>query len=229
MKTKAVVMFLIFIAIQISGFSNSDKNRAELKPDKIKLYYTLKLCDIGLDEVVFDKAIIGLNNLLLKGKLIRNNVISIIDFSQSSNSKRLYIIDLKNEQVILNTYVAHGRNSGEEFANQFSNEENSFQSSLGFYVTDKTYRGNHGISLRLKGIEAGINDGAEQRGIVIHGASYVTQDFIKKNGRLGRSLGCPAVSEEMCLPVINATKNGTCIFIYKSDKFYSENSEMINQ
>jgi hypothetical protein len=228
MKTKAILMFLILIAIQFSGFSNSDKNCAELKLEKISLYQALKLCDIGLDEVVFDKAITGLNCLLLKGKLKRNDVISIIDFSQSSNSKRLYIIDLKKEQVLFNTYVAHGRNSGEEYAYIFSNKENSFQSSLGFYITDKTYKGNHGISLRLKGVEVGINDSAEQRGIVIHGANYVAQDFIKKNGRLGRSLGCPAVSEEMCLPVINATKNGTCIFIYKSDQNYSTNSALIN-
>jgi len=228
MKTKIFCLFLILFSLQASSFSSDDKLKDDSKLIENELYQTLNLYELGLNENVFDKAIIGLNNLVHNGKIVNGKTVSIIDFSQSSNLKRLYIIDLENRKVLFNTYVAHGRNSGDEYATQFSNEENSFQSSLGFYITDEVYTGSHGTSLRLKGIEKGINDGAEHRGIVIHGAKYVASDFIRINGRLGRSLGCPAVSEELCLPIINTTKNGTCVFIYHPNSSYLNKSLLIN-
>ena len=121
---------------------------------------------------------------------------------------------------MFNTYVAHGRNSGEEFAINFANTINSYKSSLGFYITGNTYQGKHGLSLRLKGIEKGINDDAEKRGIVMHGAKYVSESFIKQCGRLGRSEGCPAVPEELCTPIVNFIKDGSCVFVYYPDKNY---------
>ena len=128
--------------------------------------------------------------------------------------------------VLLNTYVAHGRNSGDEFATFFGNQQNSFKSSLGFYVTGNTYKGAHGLSMRLKGVEKGINDGAEQRGIVIHGAPYVSEAFIKQCGRLGRSQGCPAVPQELCREIIGFIKDGSCFYMYYPDKDYLKRSSL---
>jgi hypothetical protein len=126
----------------------------------------------------------------------------------------MYIIDLNKGELLLQTYVAHGRNSGQEFADHFSNLPESYMSSPGFYVTGSTYTGKHGLSLLLKGQDKGLNDNAEQRSIVFHGASYVSEEFIRKYGRLGRSQGCPAVSEELSASVINMIKDGSCVYMY---------------
>jgi hypothetical protein len=155
-------------------------------------------------------------------------LLSIADLSQSANAKRLYVIDLDKRQVIFNTYVSHGRNSGEEFARFFGNKPECYKSSLGFYVTGSIYTGAHGISLRLKGVEEGINHHAEQRGIVMHGASYVSESFIRKNGRLGRSQGCPAVPEEECQHIVNSIKEGSCFFIFYPDSGYFSRSAFYN-
>lgn len=191
------------------------------------LYDKLQLSKLGLKKNIFDKAIIEWNILSKKQHIANMNILSIADLSQSSNSKRLYIIDIENKKILFNTYVAHGRNSGEEFATSFSNKQNSFQSSLGFYITANTYQGSHGLSLRLKGIENGINDIAEDRGIVVHGASYVSKNFINQFGRLGRSQGCPAVSEELCMPIINTIKGGSCFYMFYPDKNYLKKSALI--
>jgi hypothetical protein len=129
---------------------------------------------------------------------------------------------------MFNTYVAHGVNSGLEFANRFSNIPSSLQSSLGFYQTWETYTGKHGYSLQLNGLESGINDNASQRAIVIHGAPYVSESFIRSNGYLGRSWGCPAIPEPIVKPLIDRIKNHTCIFIYANDKKYLHQSPILN-
>lgn len=190
--------------------------------DYENLYDQLLLSDIGLKRIVFEKAISGWTLLNKNKQLLRSGLLTIIDFSQSSNAKRLYIIDVEKAIVVFNTYVAHGRNSGNEYAVSFANKLNSFKSSLGFYSTAETYKGAHGLSMRLKGLEKGINDGAESRGIVMHGASYVSATFIKNCGRLGRSQGCPAVPEELCQPIINYIKEGSCVYMYYPDSKYSK-------
>jgi hypothetical protein len=167
---------------------------------------------IGLKFDVFENALKGWEKLNFK--INSKPVFTIADLSQSSNLKRLYIIDVEKAIVLFNTYVAHGRNSGEEYAHSFSNESQSFKSSLGFYITGKPYQGKHGLSLLLKGIEKGINDKAEQRAIVMHGADYVSEAFINQSGRLGRSLGCPAISPQLTAPIIEQIKDGSCLFIY---------------
>jgi hypothetical protein len=131
-------------------------------------------------------------------------------------------------KVIKNTYVAHGRNSGGEFAKYFSNRPESHKSSLGFYVTGKTYSGQHGLSLQINGVEKGINDKAWARKIVIHGAEYVTEDFILSNPFSGRSYGCPAVPAEERDDIINTIKEGTCLFIYHPSKLYLTRSKILN-
>ncbi|WP_269685702.1 murein L,D-transpeptidase catalytic domain family protein [Flavobacterium lacustre] len=164
-------------------------------------------------EESFIQALKGFYLLKEKG-LIKKNILTLVDFSLSSNLKRLWVIDLTTNTVLFQSLVAHGRNTGEEFANSFSNAQQSFKSSLGFYVTGEIYNGKHGMSLRLDGLEKGLNDNARIRGVVMHAANYVSNSFIKNNKRLGRSQGCPAIPEELSKDIINAIKNKSCLFIY---------------
>ena len=182
----------------------------------------------GLSREAFDQARIGFEKLVAQGKIANNAIISIVDFSQPSKNKRLYVIDLKNYKVLFNTWVAHGRNSGREMATSFSNQESSFKSSPGFYVTRQTYNGAHGYSLKLDGLERGINDNAYNRAIVMHGAAYVNPALISTQGFIGRSLGCPAVPEKLATPIINTIKNGTCLFIYNPAPSYLKNSSILS-
>lgn len=161
----------------------------------------------------FNLALDGFYYLKEKG-IIQKNILTIVDFSLSSNTKRLWVIDLDKNEVLFNTLVAHGRNTGEEFAKVFSNQAESFQSSLGFYATAEVYNGKHGLSLKLDGLQRGLNDNARNRAVVMHGADYVSESFIKQNKRLGRSQGCPAVPVEMNQKIINVIKDKSCLFIY---------------
>jgi len=207
-----------------SSFSkfNSSPKPKNVVGFKVSLYDELKLSEIGLKENIFNNALVGWNNLFKQQLLKNTGLLSIVDLSQSSNSKRLYIIDMDNKIVLFNTYVAHGRNSGDEYAHSFANIPESFKSSLGFYVTGNTYIGAHGLSMRLQGVEKGINDYAEQRSIVMHGAPYVSEAFIRKNGRLGRSQGCPAVSVELCNPIVMSIKSGSCFYMYYPNNTYNK-------
>lgn len=188
-------------------------------PEWEVVYDSLNLQDAGLSCSVFEMAWVGFKKANLK-----KQVVAIADFSKSSKEKRLYVIDLLNTKLLFNTYVAHGRNSGDEYAKNFSNKESSYQSSLGFYRTMGTYQGKHGLSLRLEGLEKGINDLAFQRAIVMHGANYVSEKFIQNTGRLGRSLGCPAVSEKEHKTLINLLRDGGGLFIYSPDQRYLTSS-----
>ena len=139
------------------------------------------------------------------------------------------MIDLKNKKLLFNTFVAHGRNTGTEFARNFSNEEGSLKSSLGFYVTSHPITGSHtGYSLLIEGVEKGFNDHAGKREIIVHGADYATEKFIQKYGRLGRSMGCPTLPPELNKPIIETIKDGTCLFIYNPDNKYLAGSLLIN-
>ena len=144
----------------------------------------------------------------------KSQVVTLIDFSLPSTAKRLWTINLETGEVLFNTYVAHGKNSGDNVARTFSNTPESYQSSLGFYLTDQIYVGKHGNSMRLKGLEKNINDKAWDRAIVVHGADYATDDFIRKYGRLGRSFGCPAIPPEITDEFIETVKEGSLLFIY---------------
>lgn len=161
----------------------------------------------------FKEAMKGFYSLKNKG-LLQKDILTLVDFSMSSNTKRLWVIDLSTNTILYHSLVAHGRNTGEEYASSFSNTNSSYKSSLGFYVTGETYSGKHGMSLKLDGIEKGINDNARVRGVVIHAANYVSNTFIKYNKRLGRSLGCPAIPEESLKGIVNTIKNKSCLFIY---------------
>jgi len=154
--------------------------------------------------------------------------LAIIDFSLPSSEKRLWIFDLAREKLVLRDLVAHGKNSGEAQASAFSNIEGSHQSSLGLFRAAETYHGKHGYSLRLDGLEDGINDQARQRAIVIHGADYVAPKWIKEHGRLGRSFGCPAVRKEIAHQVVDNLKNGQFVFSYYPDQDWAQTSSFLN-
>jgi L,D-transpeptidase-like protein len=193
------------------------------------VYDSLRLGSMGLTKQAFEYAYKGFTYLKEIGKIENDAILSIVDFSKPSSEKRLFIIDLQNAKVLFNTYVAHGMKSGKEFANKFSNSLNSYKSSLGFYETESTYNGKNGYSLHLMGLERGINDNAYRREIVMHGAQYVNEDMIHAKGYIGRSWGCPAIPEELHVPIIDQIKNGTCLFIFSPDKNYIKRSKILKE
>lgn len=201
---------------------------AALEAEAECLYNQLSLEEKGLAKKAFTYAYKGYQHLLSKGKIKESAYLTICDLSQSSNNKRFYLVDMVNDTVLLNTYVAHGRNSGGEYATRFSNKPSSLQSCLGFFVTQDTYYGEHGLSLRLAGVETGYNDKAIRRRIVVHGADYVEEDWLKSSTFMGRSYGCPAVPEKECSQIINTIKNGSCLFIYYPSKIYLKGSKILN-
>jgi hypothetical protein len=158
---------------------------------------------------------------------LKSPLLTVIDFSLPSTEKRLWVIDPSKGLILHHSVVAHGRNSGELLAKTFSNQPESFQSSLGFYKTAETYQGKHGYSLRLDGLEKGFNDQARNRAIVIHGADYAKEEFAKSTGRLGRSLGCPALPPELSAKVIDLIKDGSLLFIYGNDEAYLQKSYLL--
>ena len=192
------------------------------------IYASLGVEEQGLRFEVFEKAMTGYLNLRQAGKLdAGKQVLSVVDFDLPSSEKRLWVLDLTNHKVLFNTLVAHGRNSGENEATNFSNTNESNMSSLGFYATSGEYEGKHGHSLRLQGLDEGYNNNAAARSIVMHGADYVSADFVKRYGRLGRSLGCPALPMDQYSQIIDAVTGGTCLFLNKSGANYS--SRYLNQ
>ena len=193
-----------------------------------ELYNDLHLAANGMDPEVFELALKGFTKLSDEGKITNHDKITIIDFSQPSNQKRLYVIDLNKKRILFQSLVSHGRGTGELWAKSFSNEPSSYQSSPGFYITEETYRGHNGYSMRLDGLEKGINDNARNRAIVMHGAPYANESTINALGYLGRSEGCPALPLSMYKPVINTIKNGTCLFIYTPEQSYLDHSELLS-
>lgn len=192
------------------------------------LYDSLHVEATGLSRMVFERALTGFYNLKNDGKLSgKKSIITIADMDLLSSSKRLWIIDLDQKKLLLNTWVAHGQHSGDDRATHFSNINDSFQSSIGFYITGEIYKGKHGKSLRLDGMDAGFNDNARKRSIVVHGASYVGQGTIDALGRLGRSQGCPAVAAELADQVIDTIEGKTVLFINSSSPEYT--SRFLNE
>lgn len=197
------------------------------KNEALSLYESLDLEKLGLSRQAFLYALKGYRQLQEKGQLLNDAVLSVIDFSLPSTQKRFFVINLNSNSLLYHTYVSHGKNSGKLMAKKFSNRNSSYQSSLGFYTTGNTYIGKHGFSLRLIGIEKGINDKALQRGIVIHSADYASEQFAFQQGYLGRSLGCPAVPEEIHKELIQTIQNGSCLFIYSPATIYSKQSKLV--
>lgn len=195
-----------------------------------KLYHEIKYIP-GKEKPsyqMFRQGIIGYLNLNSKRKLSNKPYLTLIDFSLSSTKERFWLIDLEQKEVLVQTYCAHGRNTGYEYARNFSNTYDTYQSSIGFYVTGSTYYGRNGLSLTLDGMEKGFNSNARGRVIVFHSAKYVSEAYIRKHGRLGRSLGCPAIPMKYREKVINKIADKTTFFIYYPDQEYLAKSKLID-
>lgn len=213
MKLSAKLLIL-FCVLSVSV------NAQNQKSDNHRLWTDCKLQKLISFEV-FNTSIQGLNAIK---RPVRKNIITIIDFSKASTENRFFVIDIESKRLLYSCLVAHGKNSGENFAESFSNAPESLMSSPGFYITAETYSGKHGYSLRVDGLEEGINDNAREREIVIHGADYVSDDYIKKYGRIGRSWGCPALPLALFKDIIDKIRGGTCLFIYCTDISYKKNT-----
>jgi len=209
-------------ALSLICFSNKAQ---EEKMDNHQLWIDCKLEGV-ISFNIFNIALTGLYQIENQCK---KNIVSIIDFTRPSTEKRLFIIDLEHKILIYKCYVAHGRNSGDNYAKSFSNDPASLKSSLGFFLTAETYSGDHGYSLKLDGLEKGINNNARVREIVIHGAEYVSEEFIKMYGRLGRSWGCPSIPVEISKEIIDKISGGSCLYIHSDDNYYKENSVFLKR
>lgn len=197
--------------------------------EKIKnVYHEFNLNNKQMPSLAsFQKGMLGYYKLVENGK-IKNEILTIVDFSLPSSKKRMWILDMGARQVLFYTFVAHGQGTGGEMATEFSNRPDSHKSSLGFYLTAETYIGKHGLSLRMDGLENKFNGNARERYIVVHGAAYATADFADRVGRLGRSWGCPAVPEKISKAIIKTIKGKSCFFIYYPSERYLQNSQFLN-
>lgn len=220
-KTAVFILILSFLTLQ----SYNTKPIASGNNFLLNAQYLSNKLNINDEAVRY--AINGYEKLKDQGRLINQRYLTIADFSKPSSEERFYIIDMEAEEMVIQTLVAHGKNSGALFAKNFSNKNASNQSSLGFYITGNTYQGKHGRSLSLNGVENGINDKAAQRAIVLHGANYVSKATIRQMGYLGRSQGCPAVPESQVQDIINTIQGESCLFIYAPDKNYQKQSKLI--
>lgn len=244
----ASVLFLLFLQIPvfISGIAAADNRNISLPHfeqltsapvksfDELvrlqadSLYSEMELSSTGLESEAFLLAFKGYSKLLQEGLVNISNILTIADFTKSSSQNRLFVIDMEQKKILFNTLVAHGRNSGLDYATAFSNKKDSHKSSLGFYLTLDTYMGENGYSLKLKGLEKGFNDNAYERAIVMHGSDYVNNAFAASNGFLGRSFGCPAVPRKQAKSIINTIKNGSVLFIYHPEEQYLNKSPLLN-
>lgn len=191
--------------------------------DIISLYEELNINNSICLEA-FSSGIEGFNSITAK----RKNILAVADFSKPSTDQRFVVVDMDSLEILFVTYVAHGKGSGENYAQSFSNVSGSHKSSLGFYLTDSTYKGRNGYSLLLNGMEKGINDKARERAIVIHGAGYCDPKFISQAGRLGRSFGCPALPLNVNDEIIDTIKDGAVLFIYADNDEYRCGSSILS-
>jgi len=223
---RKIVLLYIFIYLSLPLFAgNITDHPAEVNSNSRLIYD--QIGNNSLSYEAFDLALKGYWEL--KDSLqFRESIITVVDFSQPSTKKRFYLINIDTKKVLYQDYIAHGKNTGVLEAKKFSNTINSNQSSLGFFKTAETYYGKNGFSLRLDGLEKGINDLARKRGIVIHAAYYAEESFIQKYGRLGRSFGCPTLPSQNYNEIIDLIKDGTLLFIYSPEECYLQDSTILD-
>ena len=163
------------------------------------------------------------------GSIDELTTLTVIDYSRPSTEKRLWVFDLRARKLLYRELVAHGQGSGDNLATRFSNEQDTHQSSLGLFVTGDTYVGQNGYSLRLNGLDQGVNDRALERSIVMHGAPYVSAEFARTHGRIGRSWGCPALRDAVARKVIDRVKGGGLLFVYYPDRDWLDSSRYLGE
>ncbi len=181
----------------------------------------------SLDSEVFDLALNAATCAVRTGKVSNPKTLTVIDYSRPSSQQRLWVIDLASHELLYEELVAHGQGSGGATATMFSNQPDTHRTSLGLFKTDDTYVGRNGYSLRLDGLDEGINDKARERAIVMHGAPYVSHAFVRANGRLGRSHGCPAIRSDIAREMIDRVKGGGLVFAYHRDAGLTKTSKFL--
>jgi L,D-transpeptidase catalytic domain len=179
-----------------------------------------------LDPQALEAALTALKRLQAAGTKVRADVLTVIDYTKPSTERRLWVFDLVHTRILFEELTAHGKNSGDNQAVRFSNAPNSLMSSLGAFLTGDTYIGKHGLSLRLQGLEKGINDNSMEREIVIHAAAYISDAIASNKGRIGRSWGCPAVRPEISRRLIESLQGGTLVLAYYPDPSWLQNSKL---
>jgi len=213
-------IFLLFFGSLAGTFVEKPTGEPSEPVNVFEEYCKVVYHDAGLegklDYGIFRRAYYGIDALCAP----KADILTIIDYSKPSCDRRFYVIDLVNRKLLFHTLVAHGKNSGELISYKFSNRPQSLQSSPGFFLTAESYGGRHGYSMRLDGMEPGINDQARARAIVIHGAEYVAQHYVNDFGYIGRSFGCPALPLEQNKKIIDLIKGGSCLYIHTTDKNY---------
>lgn len=182
----------------------------------------------GLSPEVLGLALRSVRCAVSSGDIETPRTLTLIDYSRPSVEPRLWVFDYATGDMLFKELVAHGRNTGENMARHFSDSMNSHQSSIGLFVTDDTYVGNNGYSLRLDGLEPGFNSRARERAIVMHGAPYVNEALAASQGRIGRSWGCPALREGVARNVIDTIRGGGVIFSYYPDEEWLNRSRFLN-
>jgi len=229
---KNTFIYSALLFILLSSFSTENENKVLNTEPEISFsqyvheFYTC-INDKELNSEAFNIALNGYFTLLSQNELLNKKYLTIVDMSVSANEERFFVIDMETQNLVYKSLVAHGRNTGEEFATRFSNKNSSYQTSLGFYKTAETYDGKRGYSMKLDGLEYS-NNNARDRGVVIHGANYVSEKFIKENIRLGRSLGCPSLPMDSFKGIVDDVKEGSCLFIYYPQKEYLLKSKLVN-
>ena len=181
----------------------------------------------GIETDVLEMALGAASCAVKSGAVDGPGTLTVIDYSKPSSERRLWVFDLKSKELLYEELVAHGQGSGANMATQFSNNDESHQTSIGLFVTRDTYVGKNGYSLRLDGLDRGVNDRARERAIVMHGAPYVSESFVKANGRLGRSWGCPAISAAVAKQMIDRVKGGGLVFSYYPDPNWIKTSKYL--
>ena len=182
----------------------------------------------SIEDNVFDLALSAATCAVRSGKVNNPRTLTVIDYSRPSSEKRMWVYDLKTRNLLYEELVAHGQGSGGNVPDAFSNEPDTHRTSLGLFATDNSYVGRNGYSLRLDGLDAGINDRARERAIVIHGAPYVSESFVQANGRLGRSWGCPAVRADIAREMIDRIKEDGLVFAYYPDRGLLQSSKFLS-
>jgi hypothetical protein len=230
---KAFILFVLVSFNSTNSISSTvDPDKKDTEEEFISLnQYTLELFneinDQQLSLEVFEIAVKGYSELFLINKLKNKKFLTIVDMSLSANTERMFIIDMEKRILVDKKLVAHGMKTGDEFASDFSNEQSSHKSCLGFFITGELYNGRHDLSMKLDGQEYS-NDNARSRGVVVHGADYVSCEYIESNGRLGRSFGCPAIDKNGYEETVNKLQGGSCYFIYYPSRSYLSRSRIIN-
>ena len=227
-KSSYVTLVILVLSLLLLPAGGSSGNEADLHAEIETLYREMEL-EGSFDMEVFRLAVVGYANLRDSGQLKKLTPLSIIDYTKPSTEKRMVIVDVPGRRLLYNSLIAHGKNTGDNHAIHFSNEHGTRMSSLGFFATGETYYGKRDYSLRLHGLEKDFNGNALDRGIVLHGAWYATQDFVDKYGRLGRSWGCPVLPPEITIEIIDLIKEGSCLFIYYDDPVYLESSVLLDE